>query len=166
MLREEMSKRIKINPRYSIRAFAKFLNITHSSLINVLKHDLDLSRENFIKVATKLQWDDEFIKSTLKGFSTKRSQLAMKKDPLLSDPDKKSLQYSQAVLKEGQRALKTHSHNKRPLVAIKVILDEEIIKQINTLMNSSIKKIKEKADARKSEEGKMYYCLFYVFPEV
>lgn len=61
-LKEELSLRIKKNPRYSLRAFAQFLDINPSTLSRVLKGEKRLSIDLSKKIAAKLELNPKELK--------------------------------------------------------------------------------------------------------
>lgn len=61
ILQEELDERIKQNAMYSLRAFAKDLEIYPSRLSDVLNGKYGLSRSSAIQIAQKLKYNDEEI---------------------------------------------------------------------------------------------------------
>lgn len=64
ILKEHLLRVQRKNPAYSIRAFARDVNLAHTSLGAVLRGKKNLSVETAYNVAKKLHFDDK----TLKGF--------------------------------------------------------------------------------------------------
>lgn len=73
ILRDEFTLRCNSNPRYSIRSFARFLDVSHSSISLFMAGKRSFSKETAKKIATKL------------NLSPVETQILMKKnDPFLS----------------------------------------------------------------------------------
>src|SRR5215210_2641418 len=58
-LQQQLINRCRQNPRYSLRAFARFLDVESSALSKILRGQRDLSRKTFTKVATRLGFSQE-----------------------------------------------------------------------------------------------------------
>jgi uncharacterized protein (TIGR02147 family) len=61
ILRDQLNVRIKANPRYSLRAFARDLNVAPSRLSEILNGKQGLSKESALKLAKKLGFTKEEI---------------------------------------------------------------------------------------------------------
>ncbi len=61
LVKTELLKRIKNNPVYSGRAFARDLKISNAFLFQVLKGTRSLSEEKGLKIAKSLNWSDERV---------------------------------------------------------------------------------------------------------
>lgn len=93
-LKEELNDRMKSNPRYSIRAFSRFLDINPSTLSRVLKGEKRLSIPLSKKILTKLELEPllakKFISSVAESYqneSVKRVTTEVK--ALLREPREK-----------------------------------------------------------------------------
>lgn len=60
-LRKELRRRREKNPRYSLRAFAKFLGVSDSFLSQVMRGKYLLSRPKLRQVGARLNVDAEFL---------------------------------------------------------------------------------------------------------
>lgn len=73
MLKAELEKRKAINNRYSLRAFAKFLEIDHSTLSQIFSGHKGLSEKKSLLICKKLEFShmqcENFINSVIKQFA-------------------------------------------------------------------------------------------------
>jgi hypothetical protein len=60
-LREELARRRRVNPRYSLRAFGEWLDVDHSTLSQILKDRRDVPPRLFVAWAEKLGLSSEEI---------------------------------------------------------------------------------------------------------
>ncbi len=57
ILRNELAKRCQKNPKYSLRAFSRDLQISPSRLTHILKDNFGLSKSAALEIATRLGWN-------------------------------------------------------------------------------------------------------------
>lgn len=69
VLRYEFSKRAKKNPGYSLRAFAKHLNVSHTLLSLFLNGHRNISSKMVEKIAERLQYSPDKIAKMLESLS-------------------------------------------------------------------------------------------------
>ncbi len=72
MLQEELAKRIRLNPGYSLRAFARDLGVTHAYLSMVLRGKRKLSPQKLVFFSQKLNLEQKFLASYLGKNSQKK----------------------------------------------------------------------------------------------
>jgi uncharacterized protein (TIGR02147 family) len=77
-LRSEYEKRLAKNPAFSIRAFARFLNMSPGHLSDVLSEKRPLTPRLAMKLLDLLEADPESYKSILKALKAKRSKSTIK----------------------------------------------------------------------------------------
>lgn len=68
-LRAVLQERIKKNPRYSLRAFAKSLNTSPGHISKLLNNQVDLTDQSFEKILTSLkltEWEISYHRETFK----------------------------------------------------------------------------------------------------
>lgn len=72
LILDEFEKRKKRNNRYSLRAFAKFLDVSVTALSQMLNSKRELSPKNIRKVAEKLLFDESLKKQIINNVSRKK----------------------------------------------------------------------------------------------
>ena len=73
LLREEFSHRKGRNRRYSVRAFAKFLGVSKTSLADTLALRRHLSKKSAFKVCDRLCFSPALIQDVLKAIARERN---------------------------------------------------------------------------------------------
>lgn len=67
LLREAFAQRVARNPRYSVRAFARWLGIHHSTLARVMARTRGLSAGRIESLAQELQLSQEDIRAVIEA---------------------------------------------------------------------------------------------------
>jgi len=73
-LQQQLVNRCRQNPRYSLRAFARFLNIESSVLSKILRGQRSISNKTFSKIASKLGFSQEEEKSWATSLKERRGR--------------------------------------------------------------------------------------------
>lgn len=88
LLNSEFDRRRSINSRYSVRAFAKFLNVDPSFLSKVLGGKLLPSLEAGVKILDHLKWALPDRRIFLRSLAEELKKQALYDiDPALNEPD-------------------------------------------------------------------------------
>jgi transcriptional regulator with XRE-family HTH domain len=71
-LKKELQKRLRRNPKYSLRAFAGFLNISHSFLSKILQGQKLVSETTLIKIGRRLNLEESSLEKFKQSLIKKR----------------------------------------------------------------------------------------------
>ena len=61
ILQNELSRRRRMNPRYSLRAFARSVNLEHSTLSQLLRGKRAMTWKSIQQIAGTMRWTGAFI---------------------------------------------------------------------------------------------------------
>ena len=71
-LRDEYTRRVSRNRRYSLRAFARFLSVHHATLVRVLAGDRGCSRALLRRLAARLQLSPDEVDAAIASEDARR----------------------------------------------------------------------------------------------
>jgi hypothetical protein len=64
ILQNELERRRRVNPRYSLRAFARSVNLEHSTLSQLLRGKRAMTWKSIRQIAGTMRWTGAFILKT------------------------------------------------------------------------------------------------------
>ncbi len=111
-------RRRAINPRYSLRAFARSIGISHSAVSRILKGAQRPSAATIIHAAGRLGWDAAYVESVMRAERLERLQCTAASSEFVTDArwiasrTNLSLDEVQLALHEGLR--QGHIHMTAP----------------------------------------------------
>ena len=155
-LNNELNKRIAKNPKYSLRSFAKFLEIAPAYLSRVINGNLTLSDKMIKKLCVKLKiTDDDCKKYILENKSQRKIQKAYNIKGLIEIPDSIKDVHSNRYAKIISEILEINKYKKLPVNEISKILDitpSEIRALIKRLIEINVIELQKNGDYKKTHK--------------